>query len=79
VEVAIAKARTAAMFRAPTSRFADMLAQGASGLVTLPDMLPIPGGVPVMVDGVAVGAVGVSGAPPAVDGKIAAAAAAIVG
>lgn len=78
VEVAIAKARTAVLFRAPTTRFADALAEGATGLVTLPDMLPIPGGVPLMVDGFALGAVGISGAAPGVDGKIAAAAAAIL-
>jgi uncharacterized protein GlcG (DUF336 family) len=78
VEVAIAKARTAVLFRAPTSRYAEALTNGAVGLLALPAMLPFPGGVPLMVDGMALGAVGISGAAPDIDGRIAAAAAAVI-
>ena len=78
VEVAIAKARAAALFNKPTTVFAEGLASGATGLLALPGMLPMPGGVPVACDGVLVGAVGVSGAAPQQDAEMADRAAAAV-
>lgn len=77
VEVATAKARAAALFNKPTSVFADGLASGATGLLSLPGMLPLPGGVPVHCEGVLVGAVGVSGAAPQQDAEMAGRAAAV--
>lgn len=73
VDVAIAKARTAALFRKPTQAFADALAGGVHAIATLPNMLPLPGGLPIEFEGAVVGAIGVSGASPDMDAKIGAA------
>src|SRR5690606_25013158 len=54
IDVAIAKARTAALFRKPTEAFAEALAGGATGIAALPNMLPFPGGVPLLADGAVV-------------------------
>lgn len=71
VEVAIAKARASVFFRRPTQAFSDSLSGGASALLSLPNMLPLPGGIPLMVDNCVVGAIGVSGATPDMDAEIA--------
>ena len=63
--MAIEKARTAATFRRPTSVFEDAIKNGRLSLVAVSVMTPLQGGVPVMVDGVVVGAIGVSGAASA--------------
>jgi glc operon protein GlcG len=63
--VAIEKARTAAQFRRPTSVFEDAIRNGRVSLVAVDVMTPLQGGVPVMVGGQVVGAIGVSGAASA--------------
>jgi glc operon protein GlcG len=70
-EIAIRKARTAASYRRPTKALEDALAGGRTVLLTLPDVLPIEGGVPVVVDGRVIGAVGVSGVTAQQDAQIA--------
>jgi glc operon protein GlcG len=60
--ISIGKARTAAMFKRPTKFFEDVIKNGRTAMVALPDFTPLQGGVPIMVDGQIVGAVGVSGA-----------------
>jgi glc operon protein GlcG len=60
--VAIEKARTAATFRKPTRDFENAIAKGRTALVAVDVMTPLQGGVPIVVDGVVVGAIGVSGA-----------------
>jgi glc operon protein GlcG len=60
--IAIGKARTAAMFKKPTKFFEDVIKNGRTAMVALPDFTPLQGGVPIMVEGQIVGAVGVSGA-----------------
>jgi glc operon protein GlcG len=60
--VAAEKARTAAQFRRPTSVFEDAIKGGRQALLGVAVMTPLQGGVPVLVDGQVVGAVGVSGA-----------------
>ena len=62
-DVAIAKARTAALYKRPSKVFQDMVAGGGSGLriLGLPNAVPIEGGVPLVIDGKIVGAIGVSG------------------
>jgi len=61
--VAIDKARTASLFKRPSKAFQDMVAGGGQGLriLGLPGAVPIEGGVPLVVDGKIVGAIGVSG------------------
>jgi glc operon protein GlcG len=66
--ISIGKARTAALFRKPTRDFEALVNQGRVTMTTLPDVTPftpLQGGVPIVVDGVVVGAVGVSGAASA--------------
>lgn len=62
-DVAIAKARTASLFKRPSKAFQDMVTGGGQGLriLGLPGAVPIEGGVPLVVDGKIVGAIGVSG------------------
>jgi glc operon protein GlcG len=60
--ISIGKARTAALFRKPTSAFEDVINNGRTAMVALPDFTPLQGGIPLEVDGRVVGAIGVSGA-----------------
>jgi len=60
--VASEKARTAATFRKPTQAFEEAIRAGRVSLVAVDVMTPLQGGVPLVVDGQVVGAVGVSGA-----------------
>jgi len=60
--VSVGKARTAAQFRRPTSAFEDAIKNGRVSLTAVPEMVPLEGGVPLVVDGQVVGAIGVSGA-----------------
>jgi glc operon protein GlcG len=75
--VAIDKARSAALFKRPTKAFQDALAAGGDGLriLRLQGATPIDGGVPLLIDGKIVGAIGVSGGTSAQDGQCAKAAA----
>ena len=63
--IAIGKARTAAQFKKPTRFFEDVIAKGRTAMTALPDFTPLGGGLPLLVDGQVVGAVGVSGAASA--------------
>lgn len=60
--VAFEKARTAATFRRPTRDFENAITKGRTSLVAVDVMTPLQGGVPLVVDGAIVGAIGVSGA-----------------
>lgn len=71
VDVAIAKARSAALFRRSGKVFGDLLGGGAQFLLALPNLLPVDGGEPLLVDGHPVGAIGVSGSTPDNDGAVA--------
>ena len=72
-EVAIDKARTAALFKRPSKAFQDALAAGGDGLriLGLKGAVPIEGGIPLVMDGKIVGAIGVSGGTSAQDGQCA--------
>ena len=65
--ISIGKARTAALFKRPTKTFEDIIKNGRTAMVALPDSLftPLQGGIPIIVDGQVVGGVGVSGAASA--------------
>src|SRR5688572_30777654 len=71
VEVGIGKARTAAIFRRPSRVFEEQVKSGRVAALALAGATPLQGGVPVVVDGAVVGAVGVSGDAPQVDEEIA--------
>jgi glc operon protein GlcG len=64
VNVALAKARSSAMFKRPTKVFQDAVAGGGAGLriLGLEGAVPVDGGLPIIMDGKMVGAIGVSGA-----------------
>lgn len=77
--ISIGKAKTAVMFKRPTKFFEDVIKNGRTAMVTLPDFTPLQGGVPIMVDGQVVGGVGVSGASSAAqDEELAIAGAAVL-
>jgi glc operon protein GlcG len=78
VEIAIGKARTALDFRRPSKALQDVVAGGGAGLrlLSVRNMLALEGGVPVIVDGKVVGAVGVSGVMSEQDAQVAMAGAA---
>lgn len=63
--ISIGKARTAAIFKRPTSVFEKIIREGRTPMVALHDFTPLQGGVPIEIDGQIVGAVGVSGAASA--------------
>ena len=65
--ISIGKARTAALFKRPTKVFEDTIKNGRTALIALPDayFTPLQGGVPIVIAGQIVGAVGVSGAASA--------------
>jgi glc operon protein GlcG len=63
--VSIGKARTAAIFKKPTSFFEDTVNKGRFTMTALADFTPLQGGVPIMHDGQIIGAIGVSGAKSA--------------
>ncbi|MER3482912.1 MAG: hypothetical protein C4332_06915 [Meiothermus sp.] len=73
VEVAQAKARTANNFRRPSKDFEEMVAGGGAGLRTLamPGAAPLEGGLPIVLDGKIVGAIGVSGVRSFQDAQVA--------
>lgn len=78
VDIARAKARTAARFRRPTRALDSALTAGRTPILGLEGATPVEGGVPVVVGGEVVGAVGVSGVTSAQDAQVAQAGAAAV-
>lgn len=75
IEVALAKARSAVSFKRPTKAFEDAVAGGRNAILKVPGTMPIEGGIPLMVDGKVLGAIGVSGGSAQEDGVAAKAAA----
>lgn len=63
--ISIGKAHTAALFKRPTRDFEEIIKKGRTPMIALKDFTPLQGGVPILVDGQIVGAVGVSGAATA--------------
>lgn len=75
MDVSIAKAMTAVKFRRATKVFEDAMAAGGSGLrlSTMPGVAALEGGVPIVVNGHVIGAIGVSGMLSTQDAQVAAA------
>ena len=59
--VAIEKARTSATYRRPSKEFEENIAAGRVAVLGLPGVTPVEGGLPLIVGGKMIGAVGVSG------------------
>jgi uncharacterized protein GlcG (DUF336 family) len=73
VRVSIDKARSAALFKRSTKAFQDVLAAGGEGVrvLRLRGAIPVEGGMPLVVGGLTIGAIGVSGGTSAQDGQCA--------
>ena len=73
VNVAIGKARSAALFKRPSKVFQDVVASGGVGIriLGLERAVPLDGGLPLVIDGKIVGAIGLSGATGEQDGQCA--------
>src|SRR5262245_49667602 len=69
-EIAIEKARTAAVSRRSSKMWEERVAGGRLAMLKMP-VLPVQGGLPIMVSGECVGAVGVSGVQSHEDEQIA--------
>jgi glc operon protein GlcG len=68
IDIAIAKAKAAALFKRPTKAHQDALAAGNTLLLKVPGAMPVEGGIPLLVDGKIIGAIGASGGTSAQDG-----------
>jgi glc operon protein GlcG len=71
VVVSMEKAKTAIGFKRPSKAFEDGVAGGRNALLALPGATPLEGGLPIVVDGQFLGAIGVSGVTAQQDGMIA--------
>lgn len=71
VVVSQEKARTSARFKRPTKAFEDVLAGGRQAILGIPGVTPVEGGIPLIIDGKIVGAVGVNGASSPQDSQCA--------
>jgi glc operon protein GlcG len=69
--IATEKARTAALGRRETKQYEDMINGGRTAFLSAPLVATLEGGVPIVVDGQVVGAVGVSGVKPDQDSQVA--------
>ena len=74
IEVAIQKAKTAISFKRPTKTFEERVLTGKIHLLSLPNAVLVKGGIPIVVDGQYLGAIGVSGGASDQDGAVAKAA-----
>jgi uncharacterized protein GlcG (DUF336 family) len=71
VEASIQKAKAAALYGFTTKALEQQIVQGHPGFQNLPDILPMEGGVPILMDGKLAGAVGVAGGLSPDDGAFA--------
>lgn len=71
VDIALGKARSALLGKRPTKAYEDLIAGGRTAALSMPGITHLEGGVPVIVDGQFVGAVGVSGVKSSQDAQIA--------
>lgn len=69
--IAPAKARAAALGKRETKLYEDMINQGRTAFLSAPLDGMLEGGVPIIVDGHVVGAIGVSGVKSSEDAQIA--------
>ena len=71
IDVAIAKARTAARLKRPTKALEEAIADGRSTLLAVEGIMPLEGGIPVVVNGETIGAIGASGVTSQQDAQVA--------
>ncbi len=78
IQVAQDKARTSALFRAPSKVFMDRYTAGETYLAGLTGATLLAGGMPIVVQGKLIGAIGISGATALQDHQVATAGAGAV-
>ncbi len=78
VDISLGKARTAARYGRPTKVYADRVLNDTLTFLSIDGLVTLQGGLPIIVNGRVIGAVGVSGATSAQDEQVAAAAIAAV-
>jgi uncharacterized protein GlcG (DUF336 family) len=78
IDIAQDKARTSALFRQPSKNYMDRLANGETYILRLTGATPVAGGMPIVVGGKLIGAIGLSGGSPAQDHQVAQAGASAV-
>ena len=71
INISIEKARSAVLFKGPTKAFEDELRGGALIVLGVHGAVPLEGGIPLLIDGNIVGAIGVSGESCQQDGQCA--------
>ena len=73
LDIAQGKARTSLMFKRPSKVLDDAISGGGAGLrfLALPNIVPLEGGMPIILDGKIIGAIGVSGVLSSQDAQIA--------
>jgi glc operon protein GlcG len=73
IDISQGKAKTALMFKRPSKVLDDAISGGGPGLrfLALRDIVPLEGGMPIVIDNKIVGAIGVSGVLSAQDAQIA--------
>jgi len=79
VDIAIGKARTAALFRRPSAVFEENINKGRTAFLSVDGYIFVQGGIPIVVNGETLGAVGVSGVQSFQDEQVAKAGAAAIG
>ena len=67
IEVSQGKARTALQFKRPSKAFQDLIDKDQPHLITLGHITGVQGGLPILVDGKVIGAIGASGGTSAQD------------
>lgn len=69
--IAVEKGRTAAISRRASGTWEDIVKGGRTAMLKMPGILPVQGGMPIVVDGTCIGGVGVSGVQSQQDEQIA--------
>lgn len=69
--IALEKGRTAALSRRSSGSWEDRVKGGRTSMLKMPGILPVQGGLPIVVEGTCVGGVGVSGVQSHEDEQIA--------
>jgi glc operon protein GlcG len=69
--IALEKGRTAAISRRASGMWEKLVQDGRTGMLNMPGILPVQGGLPILADGNCVGGIGVSGVQSHQDDQIA--------
>src|SRR5262245_59892364 len=78
ITIAQDNARTSALFRVPSKSYQDRLAGGETNVLGLTGVTPVAGGMPIIVGGKVIGAIGISGGSALQDHQVATAGAGAV-